>query len=67
MGELGYIIGEKYQKQGYAFEAAKCILQEYLINRGFYLLEAKCNETNRASLKVLEKLGFRIEAALNAA
>lgn len=36
-------------------------------NRGFYLLEAKCNETNRASLKVLEKLGFRIEAALNAA
>lgn len=63
-GELGYIIGEKYQKQGYAFEAAKCILQEYLINRGFYLLEAKCNETNRASLKVLEKLGFRIEAAL---
>ena len=64
IGELGYIIGEKYHKQGYAFEAAKCILQEYLINRGFYLIEAKCNETNHASLKVLEKLGFRIEAAL---
>ncbi|MDE6363573.1 MAG: GNAT family N-acetyltransferase [Lachnospiraceae bacterium] len=64
IGELGYIIGEKYQKQGYAFEAAECIVQEYLFHRGFYLLEAKCNETNHASLKLLERLGFLVEAKL---
>lgn len=64
IGELGYIIGEKYQKQGYASEAAECIVREYLFHRGFELLEAKCNETNHASRKLLEKLGFLTEAKL---
>lgn len=63
-GELGYIIGEKYQKQGYASEAAECIVREYLFHCGFELLEAKCNETNHASRKLLEKLGFLTEAKL---
>ena len=31
---------------------------------GFQLLEAKCNETNHASRKLLEKLGFLTEAKL---
>ena len=33
-------------------------------HRGFELLEAKCNETNHASRKLLEKLGFLTEAKL---
>lgn len=64
VGEIGYVIGEKYQKHGYAFEAIHCILAEYLINRGLYMIEAKCNETNHASLKLLEKAGFHVDGRL---
>lgn len=64
IGEIGYVIGEKYQKKGYAFEAINCILTEYLINQKLYLIEAKCNETNNASLKLLEKLGFQVDGKL---
>lgn len=64
IGEIGYVISEKYQKQGYASEAVNCILTEYLINRKFYLIEAKVNETNKASMKLLEKSGFRTDGKL---
>lgn len=64
IGEIGYVIGEKYQKQGYASEAVNCILIEYLINWKFYLIEAKVNETNNASIKLLEKSGFRTDGKL---
>ena len=64
VGEIGYVIGEKYQKKGYAFEAIHCILQEYLISQNLYMIEAKCNETNKASLKLLEKIGFQVDGRL---
>lgn len=64
VGEIGYVIGEKYHRQGYALEAVNCILAEYLIDQGLYLIEAKCNETNDASLKLLEKAGFQIDGRL---
>lgn len=64
VGEIGYVIGEKHQKHGYASEAIRCLLAEYLINQNFYLIEAKCNETNDASLKLLKKLGFQTDARL---
>lgn len=64
IGEIGYVIGEKYQKHGYAREAVHCILTEYLIKRNFYLIEAKCNETNTASRKLLEQSGFQAEGSL---
>lgn len=64
IGEIGYVIGEKYQKQGYALEALDCILEEYLVNRNLYMIEAKYNETNTASGNLLHKLGFHIDATL---
>lgn len=64
IGGIGYVIGEKYQKHGYAREAVYCILTEYLIKRNFYLIEAKCNETNTASRKLLEQSGFQAEGRL---
>lgn len=64
VGEIGYVIGEKYQKRGYAFEAIHCILAEYLINQELYMIEAKCNEENHASLKLLEKAGFHVDGRL---
>lgn len=64
IGEIGYVIGERYQRQGYALEAIHGILTEYLISRKLYLIEAKCNESNHASLKLLEKAGFRADGRL---
>lgn len=64
IGEIGYVIGEKFQKHGYAREAVSGILTEYLVNRNFYLMEAKCNETNTASRKLLEQTGFLEEGRL---
>ncbi len=64
IGEIGYVIGEKYQKQGYAYEAVHCMLEEYLMKQSMYMIEAKCNETNNASLKLLEKTGFHVDGRL---
>ena len=64
IGEIGYVIGEKHQKQGYASEALNCILEEYLVNRNLYMIEAKYNETNTASANLLHKLGFQIDGTL---
>lgn len=40
------------------------MVKEYLINWGLYLIEAKCNEGNRASRQLLNKIGFWEEARL---
>ena len=64
IGELGYVIAEKYQHMGYAYEALTCMIKKYLYEEELYLLEAKYNENNVASSKLLNKLGFQIEASL---
>jgi RimJ/RimL family protein N-acetyltransferase len=64
IGELGYVIAEKYHHCGYAYEALSYILKKYLYEKDLYLLEAKYNENNVASSNLLHKLGFQIEASL---
>ena len=64
VGEIGYVIGECFQRKGYAKEAVIAVLKEYLINRNMYLIEAKCSEDNRASQILLDSIGFLEEAAL---
>lgn len=64
IGEIGYIIGEKYQHKGYATEAVNCIVQEYIVNRKIYMIEAKYNEHNIASGCLLSKLGFHRDGVL---
>lgn len=64
IGELGYVIAERYQHCGYAYEALTCIIKKYLYEEELYLIEAKYNENNIASSKLLNKLGFQIEASL---
>ena len=63
-GEIAYVIAEKYQNHGYAYEALSCIVKKYLFEKELYLIEAKYNETNIASAKLLNKLGFHVEASL---
>lgn len=64
IGEIGYVIGERYQHKGYAYEAIHCILQEYLVDRDLYMIEAKCNVNNIASIYLLKKLGFQVDGEL---
>ena len=56
--EIGFHLRKKYWRQGYAVEAAKAV-----INYGFEVLKADKlfaghNPNNKASQKVLQKLGF---------
>ena len=64
IGEIGYVIGEKYQRKGYASEALLCLLKVYLKDRKLYMVEAKYNEENVSSARLLHKLGFKKEAVL---
>ena len=64
IGEIGYVIGKKFQKKGYASEALLCLLKVYLKDRKLYMVEAKYNEENVSSARLLHKLGFKKEAVL---
>ncbi len=64
IGEIGYVIGERFQHRGYAYEAIDWILQEYLETRGLYMVEAKYNADNVVSGNLLKKLGFQIDGEI---
>lgn len=56
--ELGYIIDEQYQNQGYAYEACKAICD--FVKEKLFENEIVCfiRKENIASIKLAEKLGF---------
>lgn len=64
VGEVGYIIGEKYQGNKYSYEALKCLLHVYFTDFDLDLIEAKYNSSNKASASILHRLGFKQEALL---
>lgn len=64
IGEIGYVIGEKYQNRGYAYEAIVKLLNIYFEQKNMYMIEAKYNEINICSAKLLKKLGFQIDGIL---
>lgn len=64
IGEIGYVLGEKYQHRGYASEAVGTIIPYIFQKYGLYMIEAKYNEENEASARLLHRLGFRIDGVL---
>ena len=56
--ELGYIIGTKYQGQGYATEICEAILEYARENTYFERINTLIEEGNIASEKLTKKLGF---------
>ena len=56
--ELGYIIDEKYRRQGYAYEACQGIIRESA-KRGAVYLHCRIKSGNKASINLAEKLGFQ--------
>jgi len=57
--EIGYWIGTRFQRQGYAFEAASGVIGRVKTVFPETRIVAECRPENRASWRILERLGFR--------
>lgn len=56
--DLGYFIIPEFQENGYGFEAAKAVCQNFF--EQYPLLEATAHPDNQASIKLLRKLGAKV-------
>jgi ribosomal-protein-alanine N-acetyltransferase len=56
--ELGYIFHPRYQKKGYASEAASALVDHAFAAFGTHRIMARCDPENTASWKMLERIGF---------
>jgi ribosomal-protein-alanine N-acetyltransferase len=63
-GELAYLLGSKWWGKGYANEAVTAVLQYIFVKKELHLIEAKYNENNISSAKLLNKLGFKYDGTL---
>ena len=62
--EIGYNIGEEWWNKGYATEAIDFVV-DYLFSLNIFdVITASCFEDNIASMRVLEKNGFKKEGLL---
>lgn len=57
--ELGFVIGVPWQRQGYATEVCKALLEYGKEELGFERVQMLVMPENRVSLRLAEKLGFR--------
>lgn len=64
-GEIGIIISEKYQKQGYAKECLNRVIDFAFNIVKFHRLQAKVLLENEASNKLFMNLGFKYETILH--
>lgn len=58
---LGYWVGAKYAKQGYMSAAVRAVLPFVFDTLELHRLEAACLPTNTASMRLLERTGFKRE------
>lgn len=56
--EIGYGVKKEYEGQGFTTEAAKALMDWAFTQKGVFFVEAEAEESNKASLRVIEKLGF---------
>ena len=62
VGEVGYALFPEFWGQGYMQEALKLVLPYGFQSMGLHRVEANVNTENRASQRLLEKMGFQKEA-----
>lgn len=62
--ELGFIIGVPWQRRGYAGEVCRAILEYGWNTLQFERVQALVEPENEASLRLCEKLGFRVTEEL---
>ncbi len=58
---LGYWVGVKFAKQGYMTAAVRAIVPFVFDSLELHRLEAACLPTNTASMRLLERVGFKRE------
>jgi RimJ/RimL family protein N-acetyltransferase len=63
-GEVGYVLHPDFHGRGYAVEATRPLLELGFLNFGMRRIIGRLDDRNRASARVLEKLGMRREAHL---
>lgn len=58
VGDIGYAINPKFQKQGYATELTTALIQFGFTELELLVVFATCDTRNTASIRVLEKCGM---------
>ena len=61
VGELGWIIKKEYWGKGYVTEAAKVLMEFSFHKLGLRKLIAHCDARNKASARVMQKIGMTLE------
>ncbi len=61
-GEIGYALDPEYWRNGLMKEVLECVARFGFQNLGLHSIEANINPDNKASAKLLLKLGFKLEA-----
>jgi ribosomal-protein-alanine N-acetyltransferase len=59
VANLGWAINPEFQNQGYATEAARALIEFGFQTLKLSVIYATCDARNRASYKVMEKLGMK--------
>jgi RimJ/RimL family protein N-acetyltransferase len=62
-GEIGFILVPEHQGKGFATEAAGALLDWAFTSAGLHRVIGRAEARNTASVRVLEKLGMRLEAS----
>lgn len=62
--ELGFVLGARHQKQGYAAESCAAVIDHAVRDLRAHRITALCNPLNANSWRLLERLGFRREGEL---
>lgn len=60
-GDIGFVFHPDYHGKGYAAEAARATLRLGFEAVSFHRIEGRCDARNRASARLMERLGMRRE------
>lgn len=60
--EIGCTINKKYHRKGYAKEAVSAVINHLFYNLQKHRISASVDPLNTASIRLMERLGFRKEA-----
>ena len=61
-GEIGWDLNPNYQRQGFAAEASKALLELGFTTLDLHRITARCDVMNERSYRLMERLGMRREA-----
>ncbi|MET0425899.1 MAG: GNAT family protein [Actinoplanes sp.] len=62
--EIGFTLATEHQKQGYATEAVRAVLDRLFRVQGLHKVTGECDARNVGSYRLLERLGFQREGLL---